>query len=197
MSEQIADDGATDGATDETHLPPHPQALDAAPDVDADEQVVFEPGAADADQQRGTVLRESYGGTPPGGYYTIEVRVGRDVWDLTAEYDPRDGWADLTAYKRWYGGPDRNELNRVEKGTVETLSLPDLGVAPDRLVPGATVEAWDGDRYRVVVAPAEREYDEKALAYNLDSASNVCEKVAPDDLLADSLTPPAEVTDRC
>lgn len=96
-----------------------------------------------------------------------------DIWDLEAQYDPREGRSDLVAVRRVY---QDEETLFVEEG-VESVEPISTGIDTDRLDPGATVEAVNGCRYRVVVSPWEREYDNKALVFNLDSASNVCEKL--------------------
>lgn len=103
-----------------------------------------------------------------------------DVYDIEAAYDPRDGWSPVTLKKRFYVG---NDLNWGDDKTVEALVPINPGIDREKLEPGVTVEHLDGDHYRVVVPPWEREYDNKALAYNLDSVSNACEKVDPDEVV--------------
>ncbi len=161
------------------HLDPHPLVEDLV----RDETVVFEP--ADADPQCGTVHRFAVDGEPPGGYCSVEVHVDGTIWDLEATYEPRDGWGTLWAAERLYHG---NEMDRVRQGAVERIEAVDIGVAPEDLAPGVTAEHWSGDQYRIVVGPAERESDDKALAFNLDSSSNVLERVSPDEIRSRSLS---------
>lgn len=110
----------------------------------------------------------------------IEDGYNGSVWDLEAEYDPRNGWLPPRATKRQYLA-DTTRFVSHGPATVEAI---DPGIDPDQLQPGVTVEAVDTDRYRVVVAPWEREYDNRALAYNLDSGANVCEKLDPEEVVA-------------
>jgi len=121
---------------------------------------------------------------PENGESTHAVTVIEDgyrspLWDLESLCDPRSGWGEIVAVKRVYL---TEETRFVEKGAA-TVKRIDAGIDPDRLDPGVTVEAVNADRYRVVVPPWEREYDNKALAYNLDSGANVCEKVAPSEVI--------------
>jgi hypothetical protein len=102
-----------------------------------------------------------------------------DVWDVEAQYDPRDGWSDLVGVKRVYHGEETVFVEEPVK-TVEPISP---GIGPDRLDPGVTIEAVDGDHYRVVVPPWEREYDDKALVFNLDTKGNVCTKLDPEEVV--------------
>ncbi|WP_135822982.1 hypothetical protein [Halostella litorea] len=137
---------------------------------------------ADADRFVGTVddIRKH----STGAITTHAVTVAEDghrapLWDLTAEYDPREGWSPVVATKRVYGD---SETEFVEHGEAE-FEVIDLGIDPDRLGPGITVEAVDGHEYRVVIPPWEREYDSKALAYDLDSKANTCEKLRPREVI--------------
>ena len=109
----------------------------------------------------------------------VERGYNGDVWDVEAQYDPRDGWSDLTGFKRVYHA-EETLFVEVPVTSVKPISP---GIDTDRLDPGAKIEAVDGDYYRVVVPPWEREYDDKALAYNLDSASNVCERLDPSEVV--------------
>jgi len=109
----------------------------------------------------------------------IEDGNNASIWDLEAEFDPRDGWSALTAIQRQYLA---DETVFVERGMAD-VEIVDPGIDPDRLDPGVTVEGVDGDHYRVVVPPWEREYDDNVLAYNLDSKANVCERVAPSEVI--------------
>lgn len=110
----------------------------------------------------------------------IEDGYRGDVWDVEAEYDPRDGWT-LAAHERVYSDAV-TEFATHEDADV-SIERVDPGIDPDRLDPGVTVEVLDGDHYRVVIPPWEREYDAKALAYNLDSTSNVCERFDPAEVV--------------
>lgn len=100
---------------------------------------------------------------------------GGPMWDLDVQYDPRYGWSEVQVTRRVY---ETEPTEFIEKGhgAVEVI---EPGIDPDRLDPGVTVEAIDASRYRVVVAPWEREYDSKALAFNLENRSNVLEKLSP------------------
>ena len=109
----------------------------------------------------------------------IEDDYRGDVWDVESQYDPREGWSDLVAVRRVYRAEETLFLDEPVSG-IEAVTL---GVDSDRLDPGVTVEGIDGSRYRVVVPPWEREYDNKALAFNLDSGSNVCEKIDPSEVV--------------
>jgi hypothetical protein len=103
------------------------------------------------------------------------------IWDVGARYDPREGWSSVEVSERDYQG---QQTGWSDLGTVEEIVVvDDVGIDRSRLEPGVTVEVVDGDHYRVVVAPWEREYDDKALAYNLDNSSNACEKVDPDEVV--------------
>lgn len=108
----------------------------------------------------------------------IEDGYQGSLWDLETQYDPRTGWNDVTGHERIYDdGPTSFETH--ETVTVERI---ERGVDPDAVEPGQTIKTADGDEYRVVVPPQEREYDSKILAYNLDSSGNACEKVKPADV---------------
>lgn len=101
------------------------------------------------------------------------------MWDLDVQFDPRYGWCEVQVTRRVY---ETEPTEFIEKGhgTVEVI---EPGIDPDRLDPGVTVEAIDASRYRVVVAPWEREYDSKVLAFNLDNRSNVLEKLSPREVI--------------
>lgn len=114
------------------------------------------------------------------GLTVVEQGWTGGVWDIATQYDPRDGWGDLEAEKRVYSGDGPTTWNAIGTVTVEAV---DPGIDPDALDPGVTVEMVSTDRYRVVIPPWERKYDQKALAYNLDSASNVCERIDPSEVI--------------
>jgi hypothetical protein len=112
-----------------------------------------------------------------GGFVSVVFMADdRTVFDLEAQYDPRSGWSDLTASERLYHDA---ETKFIEHGPVDDLSPVSLGVELDALRVGVEATHWTGDRFRVVVPPHEREYDNKALAYNIDGGTNVVEKLDP------------------
>jgi len=117
----------------------------------------------------------------------IETGYNGRIFDLESTNDPRSGWSTATAYRRDYNG---TETEFVDEGVLETVEAVTLGVDPDHLLPGDTIDHVDGGRYRVIVPPEEREYDNKALSYRLDGGNNVAEKVDPEDLLWDTLSRP-------
>ncbi len=103
-----------------------------------------------------------------------------NVWDVETEYDPRSGWSDIEASRREYTG---STTKFVPHGVVESIDTIALGISTEELDPGVTIEHADGTEYRVVMAPWEREYDDKALAFPLDRAGNHCEKVDPEEVV--------------
>lgn len=158
-----------------TDHPAHPSLVDldvgTTVRVAADDEVLV--GAVDA-------LRTNASGAVTSHSLTVEERgVRPDIWDIEAQYDPRDGWSDLEATKRVYTDV---ETTFRDLGVAEIDAI-SLGIDEAELKPGVTVEAANGDRYRVIIPPWDREYDSKALTYNLDSASNVCEKLAADEVV--------------
>lgn len=117
----------------------------------------------------------------------IEQGYNGRIFDLESTFDPRSAWSTPHAFRRDY---ENTETEFVDEGELEAVESVTLGVAPDRLLPGDTVEHVDGGRYRVIVPPEEREYDCKALSYRLDGGNNVAEKLDPSDLLWDTLARP-------
>jgi hypothetical protein len=116
-----------------------------------------------------------------GGWASAVIRTERDeVYHLEAQLDPRTGWSTPEVVHRAYLVDD---TRFIERGALEEVVPIAPGVDAGELTFGDEVETWTGDRYRVVIAPGEREYDDKALAYNLDSRSNTLEKVDPADVL--------------
>lgn len=117
----------------------------------------------------------------------IEGGLRGRIFDLESHYDPRVGWTAPRVFRRDY---DSIATEVIDEGELAAFEVVSLGIDPDSLHPGDTLEHVDGGRYRVVVPPAEREYDQQVLAYALDDRKNVVEKVDPDDLLADTLVGP-------
>lgn len=116
----------------------------------------------------------------------IEKGYSGRIFDLESTFE-RSDWSSPRAFRRDY---QRTPTEFVDEGAVETIESIALGVDPDRLLPGDTIEHVDGGRYRVIVPPEEREYDTKALSYRLDGGNNVAEKVDPSELLWDTLARP-------
>jgi len=135
--------------------------------------------AGDVDDVR---IDESY-----AALSVIESVHGGRVFDLECHYDPRTGWTTPRAFRRDY---DSTPTDYVDLGELEAVESIRLGVEERQLLAGDTIEHVVGDRYRVIVPPEEREYDDRALAFNLDSSSNVAEKIDPADLLANTLGRP-------
>ncbi len=135
--------------------------------------------AGDVDDVR---IDESY-----AAITVIEPFHGGRVFDLEAHHDPRVGWTTPRAFRRDY---DSAPTEFVDEGELETVDAISLGIDRERILAGDTIEHVDGDRYRVIIPPVEREYDDRVLAFNLDSSSNVAEKVDPADLLANTLARP-------
>ena len=157
-----------------SNLDPHPMLAD----LDEDAQVVFEP--ADGEPQLGVVHKISHGGTPPGEFCRVEIVSSGDVWDLESQYDPRSGWNGLEAFIR--GCTDRHE-----KGVVESIETVKLGVDPRRLEIGHDVRRWDGERFRIVRPPSEREHSNMALALPLDNPSKLCVDLDPAKIRPESV----------
>lgn len=118
------------------------------------------------------------------GVTVIEEGYKGRICDLETHHDHRVGWATPRVFRRDYEEP---RTAFVDEGVLEELEAVTLGVNPDRLLPGDTLEHVSGGRYRVIVPPAEREYDNKVLAYQLDGHNNVAEKIDPSELLAGTL----------
>jgi len=114
------------------------------------------------------------------GVTIIEDGHHGNIYDLETQHHPRDGWSSVEVSRRVYR---QTETEWLEKGIAEEIVVIDSGIEPDRLDPGVTVESVDGDRYRVVEPPWEREYDDKALTYNLDNGTNACEKLDPSEVV--------------
>jgi len=117
----------------------------------------------------------------------IEPFHGGRVFDLEAHHDPRVGWTTPRAFRRDY---DAAPTEFVDEGELETVESISPGIDREQIFAGDTIEHVDGDRYRVIVPPVEREYDDRVLAFNLDSSSNVAEKVDPAKLLHNTLSRP-------
>jgi len=105
----------------------------------------------------------------------LSSRTGDEAYQII-ESESGDG---LEVLELQYG---QKETTVISGGALETLEPVDLGRDPSDLEAGDDVEHWNGNRYRVVVPPGEREYDDKALCYPLDSPSNACTKIAPERL---------------
>lgn len=151
------------------------------------EVVVIE--AEDSDPIRGQIVRVKRGGDPPGGYCSVVVEESTNrksmfsgpMYDAESTFDPRSGWSDPEVFER---DESTSTTEHVSLGPLERIeSSGDLGIKPERLSAGLTVRHWSGHRYRVVVPPWEREYDNKALAYDLDNSSNACKRIESEELV--------------
>lgn len=131
---------------------------------------------ADVDETR----RHEEGAIVGQGVTIIEDGRHGDIYDLETQYDPRDGWSSVDVSRRVYR---QTETECLAEGQAEEIVVIDAGIDPDRLDAGVTVEGVDGDRYRVVIPPWEREYDDKALTYNLENSVNACEKLDPSEVV--------------
>lgn len=172
--QQTLTQASTDGGVDQppTHSELEPLSLHQTVRVTVDDRVVI--GEVDATGHTGD-------GQVTGHSVTVIEQGHRGaILDVEATFDPREGWSDLQAVERLYTGDPPTEF--VELGAAEIEPI-DLGVDPDDLDPGRVVELWDGDEYRVVIPPWEREYDSKALVFNLESTSNVLEKAKPSEVV--------------
>lgn len=137
----------------------------------ADEQIV-----ADVDDTRRTEEGDFVG----QGVTVIEDGRHGDIYELEAQHHPRDGWSSVGVSRRVYR---ETATEWLDQGVAEEIVVINPGIEPDRLDPGVTVEGVDGDRYRIVVPPWEREYDDKALTYNLENSVNACEKLDPSEVV--------------
>lgn len=104
----------------------------------------------------------------------------RDIWDLETVHDPRHGWEDIVAAERQY---QKRQTEWKEHGTVEAIEQIQSGVSPELIEAGVDYQHVSGDIYRAVVEPIEREYDNKMLAFNLDSSTNTLEKIDPEKVV--------------
>lgn len=146
-------------------------------DVDEGDTICFE---ADGDRETADVeVLKEHVDELGGGFVTLLAKSGPSLWELAADLDPRDGWSDMTADKRFY---HEAETEIEEAGVVEDLFVVD-GVAPEDLQAGDDLTYLDGNSYRVVVTPVEREYDDRALCYQLDGGSNTCTKLEPGEVV--------------
>lgn len=100
-----------------------------------------------------------------GGFIMIHAldASGR-WWDLQSEVTPRGEWGEMEGARRYQVG---TETHWTDEEQVESMKRTTLGVEPSSLVPGEDFEYVDGETYRVILTPSEREYDGKVLAYCL------------------------------
>lgn len=116
-----------------------------------------------------------------GGFVMIHAMDdGRRWWDLQADFTPQDGWSGFEAARRYQV---KNETHWTSEVPVEAIERADLGVDPGELEPGQDFDYYDGETWRVVVPPAEREYDDKVLAYCLTGSLNGTKRLDPDRIL--------------
>jgi hypothetical protein len=154
--------------------------LEDAVEVDATVRIVVDDSTLIADVE--SVGRRSDGAVASFQMMLSDHTTDRrpDIWDAVAQYRPDEGWGSVEVSKRVYG---ERETTWESLGTAESITVITTGINPDRLDPGVTVEMLDGDRYRIVIPPWERDYDDKALSFNLDSKSNVCERIDPEEVI--------------
>lgn len=155
-------------------LEPHP----LLEDVDQDDQLL---ATIDGEWMVLAVDEVKHRPTEDGGFVMVHSIDERSRWwDLTSTFTPQEGWSGFEAARRYQVG---NETHWTDEVVVDELRRADLGVDPSRLEPGQDFDYYDGERYRVVVTPAERDYDEKVLAYCLSDGSNVTKKLDPGRIL--------------